>query len=98
MTMERETIKRYLIETLDFLKYKLENDKCTDEDMRSIYRCVTENVTDYTDTDSLCDFYHQSRTNVSSTLSRNLMPKPKRKVLYNFVSFLKIKPKSWSNK
>jgi hypothetical protein len=88
-------IKSKLIEVLDFFKYQIVNDKCTPETMQSIFNTIEENIIAQSNVNSIADFYKQKESNVRSVISRNIMPKPKRTVLYNFIKFLRIKPKSW---
>lgn len=88
-------IKDVIINILDYLKYQVVNDKCTLEELRSIHDSFANNL----DIDCTCDdiatMYNQSRSNVRNVLTRNLMPKPKRKTYYNFAKFITFIPKSW---
>lgn len=89
------TVKEVVINILDYLKYQVVNDKCTPDELRSIQNSLIDNL----DIDCTCEdiatMYNQSRSNVRNVLSRNFMPKPKRKVYYNFVKFITFIPKTW---
>lgn len=87
--------KRVLIEILDYLKYKLVNDDCTPEEMRSILNMTEDNLQIHATTKDIAERYHQSRSNVRNVLSRNFMPKPKYVRLYDYMKFLKNIPKRW---
>lgn len=88
-------MKKYLIEILDFFKYKLENDKCTDEDMREAFKLLQSNVVSGATIKDIADYYGQSESNVRNVVSRKCMRKPKRVVLYDFMHISKIIPKGW---
>lgn len=89
------TVKRIIIEILDYLKYQVENDKCTLDELRSIHDSLCENLDVDCTTEDLSMIYNQSQSNVRNMLTRNFMPKPKRKVYYNFAKFIKFIPKNW---
>lgn len=91
-------IKQQLIELLDFYKYKLVNDKCTQDDMKSVYKMLSEQVTNDARIADIAEFYGQSESNVRNVVSRNRTDKPKRALLYNFHSITKIIPKRWRAK
>lgn len=87
--------KRVIIEVLDYLKYKVINDDCTFEELRSLQENIADNLEINCTIKDLSERYKQSQNNVRNVLSRNLMPKPKRKVYYSFSKFLRFIPKSW---
>ena len=87
--------KRVVIEVLDYLKYKVLNDDCTPEELRSFQDVITDNLEINCTTADLAQRYNQSPSNVRNILSRNFMPKPKRRVYYSFSKFIKYIPKWW---
>lgn len=87
--------KRVILEVLDYLKYKVLNDDCTLEELRSFQDVITDNLDINCTTQDLAERYGQSRSNVRNALSRNFMPKPKRRVYYNFSKFISFIPKRW---
>lgn len=89
------TIKRVVLEILDYLKYQVENDKCSMEELQSIESILSDNLEIDCTSEDIAKRYNQSRSNVRNVLSRNFMPKPKRRVYYNFTKFIKFVPKSW---
>ena len=91
-------MKKAILEIIDYLRYQVVNDKCTAEELRSIYELTSESLKVSATIDDLAEFYGQSKNNVSNVLSRRPLPanqNPKRKVYYNFAFFRKIVPKSW---
>ena len=91
-------IKALLLEVLDFLKYKVETDQCTAEEIRKFADIATEQLDTLATTKEIADFYGESESNVRNILARRVIPKeykPKRKVYVSFNLFAKLKPKSW---
>ena len=94
-------IKRVILNILDYLRYQVENDKCTSDELKSILEMVSESMEISATIKDMAEFYGQSESNVSNVISRRPIPKsqkPKRRVYYNLVFFSKIIPKSWIEK
>lgn len=92
---KKEFIKKQLCDIADFMKWQVQNGKCTEEEMRSIYGEIIKNVDIDATIEDIAQHYGQSESNVRNVISRKMAKKPKRKVLYNFAAFLHIIPKSW---
>lgn len=91
-------MKHILLNILDFLRYKVDNDQCTAEELRKFSDIATKELNTSATIDELSDFYEQSRSNVSNVISRRPIPKdkkPKRRIYYNFAWFNSIIPDSW---
>ena len=91
-------MKKAILEILDYLRYQVDNDKCTAEELRSIYDMTSETLKVSATIEDLAGFYGQSKSNVSNVLSRRPLPakeRPIRKVYYNFSFFRTLVPKSW---
>lgn len=91
-------MKQILLNILDFLRYKVDNDQCTADDLRKFSDIATEMLDTKATIDELSEFYGQSRSNVSNVISRRPIPKdkkPKRRIYYNFAWFNSIIPDSW---
>jgi galactitol-specific phosphotransferase system IIB component len=96
--MERNVIKSKILEVLDFLKFQVENDKCTVAELRSINDALIDNMDVDATAKDLADFYHTSEKNVRNIASRTFhTEKPKRKVFYNLKWFRKIIPNAWKH-
>ena len=92
----RENVgKRILSEFLSYLKYKVDNDLVTMEEVESVLRMIEESLTVLGTADDFARFYGQPRTNISSVINRKMMDKPIRKVYYSFKAFRKIIPEKW---
>lgn len=94
-------MKHILLNILDFLRYKVDNDQCTAEELRKFSDIATKELNTSATIDELSDFYGQSRSNVSNVISRRPIPKdkkPKRRIYYNFAWFSSIIPDSWKQK
>lgn len=94
-------MKQILLEILDFLKYKVETDQCTPEEIRKFANVATEGLDTQASIQEIADFYGQTTKNVHNVLDRRPIPKdkkPKRKVYLSFNLFSSFKPKSWHKK
>ena len=87
--------KQILIEFLDFLKFKVENDLLTMEDVESISKMIESGMPISGTIEDFSNFYGQPRSNVRSLISRRMVEKPVRKVYYPFNALLRIVPNSW---
>lgn len=85
-----ESSKRVVLEFLDFLRYKVENDLLTMGEVESLAKAIGERVLLIGTIDDFARFYDQSNTNVSSVIKRRMIPKPVRRVFYPFNAFSKI--------
>ena len=90
-----DALKKYISEILGYIKYKVDNDLCTPEEIESVSRMVKENLELYGTIEDISNFYGVSEPLVRSTINRKLIDKPKRRVYYRFLSFMKIAPKKW---
>lgn len=90
-----ESGKRFVLEFLDFFRYKVENDLLTMGEVESLAKVVSERVLLLGTIDDFAQFYEQSHTNVSSVIKRRMIPKPVRRVFYPFNVFNKIVPQKW---
>lgn len=88
-------IKRTLLEIIDFIRYQVENDKCTMEELRSISTTLENSLEVDCTTHDLAERYGQTYSNVRTAINRAFMPKPKYRHLYNFTKFAKFMPKTW---
>ena len=93
--MQDNVGKRILSEFLDFMKYKVDNDLLTMEEVESIAKTIEENLDLAGTADDFARYYGQSRTNVSSVINRRMLEKPVRIVYYRFKSFRRIIPDKW---
>ena len=93
--------KKTLLEVIDFLKYKVETNQCTPEEVRAFANIAIEKLDTQASIQEIADFYGQTTKNVHNVLDRRPIPKdkkPKRKVYVSFNYFASLKPKSWKKK
>ena len=89
------TAKAVILEFLDFLRFKIENDALTLSEAQSIAKVIEEQM-DLTGTISdFSGFYEQSPGNVRAVIARKVFAKPRRQVLYPFRAFRKVIPRTW---
>ena len=94
-------IKQLLLEILDFLRYKVDTDQCTAEEIRKFADVATQELDTLATTEDIAQFYDQPLYNVHNVLKRRPIPKdkqPKRRVYFSFNLFASLKPKSWKRK
>ena len=86
--------KELLKETLDFYKYKLDHG-CTMEDIETAARWAAENINALGTAEDFAKFLGKSEKDVRVVLSRKVIDKPKRRVFYHFLPFIKNIPHKW---
>ena len=87
--------KRIVLEFLEFLHFKIENDLMTMGEIEVLAKAISERMSLLGTTDDFAQFYGQTRTNVASVINRRMIPKPVRRVYYPFSAFCKIVPQKW---
>ncbi len=88
-------IKQLVIDILDYLKFQVVNDRCTPEELSSMYETLTENIAVDATISDIAKHYGQSEFNVRNVAARSYIGKPKRRVFYNLMKFSKCVPASW---
>lgn len=87
-----------LIEIFEYYIYKLKRNGCTMAEIESAKRAILENMEIDGTIGDFANFYGVPENQVRATISRKLLAKPKRKVLYPFHKFAKIAPEKWSKR
>lgn len=87
--------KKLLSEFLGFLKYKVDNDLITMDDMSSILAAFSAGMEVGGTVEDFAGFYGQTVTNVRSVIKRRMVRRPQRKVLYPFGTFQHLVPEKW---
>lgn len=88
----------YLIEILEYYIYKLKGGKCSKEEIDSTTRLIQGNMKSYGTISDFAEFYGKSESNIRAEISRKLIAKPKRVLLYPFHAFQKVVPEKWRKK
>ena len=90
---------KLLSEILGFYKYKVDNNLCTQEEIKNAEKVLMENMEVYGTIDDFAEFYEKSKDAVNSVIKRRMIQKPKRNVvLYPFHVFQKLIPEKWRKK
>ena len=90
-----DALKHNLSEIIGYIKYKVDNDLCTPEEIESVSKMAMENLKLYGTIEDLAKFYEVQESKVRNTINRKMIEKPKRRVYYRFLSFMKIVPNKW---
>ena len=92
---KRNINKEILCEFLDFLKFKVVNDRLTADEVASIVNSIVSGIDLYASTSELARFYNQSEHNIHCVANRRLIQKPVRRVYYPFSAFSRVVPEAW---
>lgn len=87
--------KRIILEFLDFIRYKVENDALTMDEADSIARTLQSEMRLSGTADDLARFYGKSKTNVTTVIDRKMLSRPRRVVLHSFNEFRAAAPMGW---
>ena len=91
--------KELINQTLDYYKYKINNDLCTMEEIESVSEMLQKNLNVIGTVEDFSKFCEIPQSHVRNIISRKVLDKPKRRVYYRFFPFLKnIPPKVLKNK
>ena len=92
---DNKTGKKMLSAFFGFLKDQIDNDVLSMEDFESLVEIVENDLSLSGTADDFARYFHKTPVAIRSILSRRLLPKPKRRVMYDFKAFLKTAPSSW---
>lgn len=98
MQKEKRPGKEIILEFLDFLRYKIENESLTFDEAESIARTLEDGLNLVGTADDLARFYGKTKTNVTTVIDRKMLSRPKRLVLHSFNEFRRAVPRSWIHK
>lgn len=90
--------KRILLEFLDYLRYKVENDKLTMSEVDGFSRILQENLPLSGTISDFAEYYKKPEVNVRVAIHQRMISKPVRRVFYSFNAFRKCVPDSWKNR
>ena len=97
MSTEKSIGKKIVLEFIDFVRYKVENDSLTLEEVESIARVLQSEMNLVGTADDFAKFYGKTKTNVTTVIDRRMLPKPRRLVVHSFNAFSKVIPDKWRN-
>ena len=87
--------RRLLSEFFAFMKFKVDSGGLTLEEETALLKLFEESIPVCATIEDLSGYYGKSETAVRSVISRRLLKKPKRRVMYDFQAFRKIVPDKW---
>ena len=87
--------KKIILDFLDFIRFKVENDTLTLEETESLSHMFENNLILTGTLDDIARFYGKPKENVKVVISRKVLAKPKRCVLHSFNAFRKAVPDKW---
>ena len=77
---KRNIQKEILCEFLEYLKFKIENNHLTADEVSSLVHSIVQGCDLYATAKELAKFYDQSEHNVRCVINRRLLAKPQRRV------------------
>ena len=87
--------KTIINEVLDFLKFKVNSDSCTPEELRNLSDILTERLNTIGTVEEISEFFNVPQQNLRTMINRKVSDKPKRRVYYRFMSIMKNIPEKW---
>ena len=90
--------KEMILEFLDYIRFKIENDRLTMDEADSIAKTIQGGVRLSGTLDDLSAFYNQPKTRIKSVIYRRMIAKPERRVYYSFNAFQPLIPPKWKDK
>ena len=93
--MQNNLAKRLVTEFLDYMKFKVDNDLLTMEEVDSIAKAIEEKMNIIGTVEDFAKFCKVSEANVRHVINRKVLDKPKRRVYYRFIPFIKNIPNKW---
>ena len=87
--------KKIILDFLDFIRFKVENDTLTLEETESLSHMFENNLVLTGTLDDIARFYGKPKENVKVVISRKVLSKPRRCVLHSFNAFRKAVPDKW---
>ena len=98
MSADTPVGKRIVLDFIDFIRDKVENDALTLEEADRIAKVLQGEMPLVGTADDFARFYGKSKTNVTTVIDRKMISRPKRCVLYSFNEFKKAVPCAWIHK
>lgn len=84
-----------LSEILGYYKYKVDNNLCTQEEIKNAEKALMENMEVYGSIKDFAEYFDKPEVNIRVAINQKLIAKPKRVVLYPFHQLLKVVPDKW---
>ena len=97
MTKERSAaaIREALADTLGILEQKVRSGAISSDDVRAMLTAMESGGGVRATISDLAAYYHRSEADVRNVIHRHYLPKPVRRVTYDFATFRAVVPKRW---
>ena len=96
--MAKSTIKAIVSEFLGYLKYKVDNDLMTMEDITAIAKVIQGGLDVRGTAEDFAGYFGKTTDDVRHVIHNSVLDKPVRRVYYSFAKFLKGVPQRWLHK
>ena len=96
--MENNTCKVLLLEFLDFIRFKIENNSLTTSELQGLFHAFAENINLQGTAEDIAKFYKRTPQDVRTIVNRKMLTPPQRKVHYSMNEFIRIAPPKWREK
>lgn len=93
-----EVMREALADTFGILEYKTRNGVISSDDVRAILTAMEAGGGIRATVADLAGFYQRSEAEVRNVIHRRYLPKPVRRVTYDFGTFREAVPNSWRQK
>ena len=84
-----------LADMLSMLEYKVRNDALTSDDIHILFGAIEASGGVRATIRDIANYYGKKEVDVRNVICRNYLPKPTRRLYYDFGRFAKVAPKSW---
>lgn len=98
MRKSESIIRDALAEMLDLISYKVRSGSMSEDDVKSILSIIHSGGGIKATIKDLASFYGQSEDNVRHVIHRGFMPKPERRVYFDFKAFRELVPEKWHHR
>ena len=87
--------KEIIRQTLDFWRFKLDNNLCTMEEIESLSKTLQKDLNVMGTVEDFAKYCDRPEQYVRNVINRKVLDKPKRRVYYRFLPFLRNIPDKW---
>lgn len=87
-----------LADMFAFISFKVRNGSMNLDDIKCVLTAIGQAGGVKATVKDLAEFYGKSEDGIRHVINRNFMPKPVRRVYYDFGAFMRVVPKVWSTK
>lgn len=90
-----DILKDALDAALESFRRRLHNGGLTADDLRAILQLIASSGGVSVTVSDLAELYGTSEANIRSVIKRRIDARPKRRVHYNLLDFIKVAPRKW---